>query len=418
MVAQNSHPDLAANARTDLDFDFLGQDANPSPIDPTDSHGTAVASIIAGVGNNGIGTTGIAYNADFVSMRYIPGDFDLDGFNQTDLTQAQAFGYRNDVIDIKNHSYGSGGRIAIRQSPIVIAALRDSILFGRDRLGVIHVKSSGNSGGPGFFPEFGSIPGQFDSATYDQLASSRYMITVGGLDENGSYYNPETGSVTSYPEAGPSVLIVAPTGSNPLIIGDDNSAGSGIWTADRTGDNGSNASPLLGGFEFDRDFFADINYTSRFNGTSASAPMVSGVVALMLEANPSLTYRDVQHILLRSARQTDQFDASWVTNPYTFYVLPIYNLASPDQGDQAGDLTNPITGVPIDEPLPGFGFDPDGFNIMLRQEFYADRLDSGEAYDQQLMFENGAGYTVSQAYGEYGELYGYAHGAHRRRLGG
>src|SRR5262249_12056459 len=53
----------------------------------------------------------------------------------------------------------------------------------------------------------------------------------------------------------------------------------------------------------------DPNYTSRFNGTSAAAPMVSGVIALMLQANPQLSYRDVQEILVRTSRQNAQFES-------------------------------------------------------------------------------------------------------------
>jgi subtilisin-like proprotein convertase family protein len=49
----------------------------------------------------------------------------------------------------------------------------------------------------------------------------------------------------------------------------------------------------------------DCSYTSQFNGTSSAAPMVSGVVALMLEANPDLTWRDVKHILASTAVQVD-----------------------------------------------------------------------------------------------------------------
>ncbi|MDO9527498.1 MAG: proprotein convertase P-domain-containing protein, partial [Gemmobacter sp.] len=45
-------------------------------------------------------------------------------------------------------------------------------------------------------------------------------------------------------------------------------------------------------------------YTSRFSGTSASAPVVSGVVALMLQAGPGLGWRDVQDILAASATLT------------------------------------------------------------------------------------------------------------------
>ena len=37
-------------------------------------------------------------------------------------------------------------------------------------------------------------------------------------------------------------------------------------------------------------------------GTSASAPMAAAIIALTLEANPSLTWRDVQHIMIRTSR--------------------------------------------------------------------------------------------------------------------
>ncbi len=414
---QTNHPDLAANMRTDIDFDFLGNDNNPSPLDPTDFHGTAVASLIAGVGNNGIGTTGVAYNAQLVSQRFIPGDFDLDGVFQTDFAYASALGYRNNDtspganngIDIKNLSIGLGGRAALRNSPLVISALRDGVVQGRGGLGVIYVKASGNSGGPDyFFPEYGSIPGAFDSAIYDDLGSTRYVITVGGVDHGGNYLNPEDGSVTSYPEAGPNVLVVAPTGNFPHVVGDITDAGSGIWTADRTGDNGANSSPTTGGFEFDRDFFPDTDYTSRFNGTSAATPIVSGVIALMLEANPTLTYRDIQHILLRSAKQNDQFDNSWIVNPYHHYVLPILtNEMGTLTGDE--DPVFPITAVPNDiTDIPGFGTGIE--QIENRAAFYEARIAAGERYDQPLLFENGAGYTVSEGYGRYGEMYGYAHG--------
>lgn len=52
-------------------------------------------------------------------------------------------------------------------------------------------------------------------------------------------------------------------------------------------------------------------YTDRFSGTSSSAPVVSGVIALMLQANSDLGWRDVQNILAASARLTGSaFDAT------------------------------------------------------------------------------------------------------------
>ncbi|WP_152986643.1 S8 family serine peptidase, partial [Pseudovibrio sp. POLY-S9] len=49
-------------------------------------------------------------------------------------------------------------------------------------------------------------------------------------------------------------------------------------------------------------------------GTSFAAPIVSGVVALMLEANPLLGWRDVQEILALSAKQVDDPSTEWSTN--------------------------------------------------------------------------------------------------------
>jgi len=51
-----------------------------------------------------------------------------------------------------------------------------------------------------------------------------------------------------------------------------------------------------------------------FGGTSAAAPLVSGVVALMLEANPELGWRDVRTILAKSAKKVDTAHPDWQVN--------------------------------------------------------------------------------------------------------
>jgi subtilisin family serine protease len=57
------------------------------------------------------------------------------------------------------------------------------------------------------------------------------------------------------------------------------------------------------------------NYTASFNGTSAAAPTASGVIALMLEANPKLTFWEVKYILAKTARRN-----ILVENPKPFCV--------------------------------------------------------------------------------------------------
>ena len=61
---------------------------------------------------------------------------------------------------------------------------------------------------------------------------------------------------------------------------------------------------------------------------------MSGVIALMLEANPNLTRRDVQEILVRSARQNTDLDESWITNLVPRPTPGIDSLRLPSCRDQ------------------------------------------------------------------------------------
>jgi subtilisin family serine protease len=62
---------------------------------------------------------------------------------------------------------------------------------------------------------------------------------------------------------------------------------------------------------------ATCNYYAGFNGTSSAAPTVSGVVALMLQANPQLTWRDVRHILASTSRRVNPASAAITSETLT-----------------------------------------------------------------------------------------------------
>ena len=352
---------------------------------------------------------------------------DIDGgFSDLSLENALLYALQNNV-DITNNSLGPGGRVAFPVDPTLLEILRDSVIYGRDGLGMINVYASGNDGAAGYFGQgFASI-GDWSSASYNPLVNSRYTIGVGGVDHDGLYANAD-GTFTSYPEAGPSVLVVAPTGSSILgatNIADDDGYGSGITTTDLVGDNGLNAAPLPNGFDFDRDFLPNPDYTSRMNGTSASTPMVSGVIALMLQANPNLTYRDVEEILVRSARQNAEFEyptsqgfgspfqseiplkTTWQTNqtgPFRnpdSYFNPLFDGFNFDTNPIADPSTEPVFNV--------VGFS--SFNNLLATDTNDSNRQFSSIYEPEpALFTNGAGYTVSQGYGIYGEQVGYAHG--------
>ena len=78
-----------------------------------------------------------------------------------------------------------------------------------------------------------------------------------------------------------------------------------ITTTDQVGANGLNdVTPDANSAE-PADYSVDpADFTNRMNGTSAATPMVTGIVALMLEANPDLGWRDVQNILANTAFHT------------------------------------------------------------------------------------------------------------------
>lgn len=392
---QTNHPDLSVNNNAGLGANFATG---------VGSHGTAVAGLIAANGNNNNGVVGVAYDASLVNI-------DIGTDQGLNLTSA-VLNYRNDVIDIYNLSLGEGvdGRLYQPLDPSLIFALRSAVLFGRPDengvpLGNIFVVASGNDGGTDFAGQGFATSGHWDSANYSGLVSSRYTIGVGAVNQESTYRSITDGTVTNYPEAGSSILVSAPTGSVGLEVGLDLGAGSGIWTTDLTGNNGYNSAG-----DIDGDFLDDTNYTSRFSGTSAATPMVSGVIALMLQANPNLTYRDVQEILVRSARQNNPTSESWQTNLFESWESPAVQVVPVDPMDP----TMGLKVIPGEDPFLRDDIDPNS-DIPLDPTrtigslFVLPPIDNYKLF-QLDRFDNGAGYTVSDARGDYAEEYGWGHG--------
>ncbi|MFW5761594.1 MAG: S8 family peptidase [Cyclobacteriaceae bacterium] len=143
----------------------------------------------------------------------------------------------------------------------IIQAINNARTQGRGGLGSIVVFSSGN-----FHPRPGFTG--FNGVAFP--ANVNGVITVGAIDRNGNIHN--------YSSRGTEMDLVAPSGGVP---GD-------VVTTDRMGDLGYN----------DGD---NPNYAFEFNGTSAAAPQVSGVAALMLSVNPNLTEAQVRTILQNTA---------------------------------------------------------------------------------------------------------------------
>jgi len=269
-----AHPDLVANVAATGHFDWNGNDTDPSPEvteDVEDDHGTAVAGVAAARGYNGIGVTGSAPLATLYGLRLISEP-------ATDLQEAQAMAHLKHTIEIKNNSWGPPddptelGEIG----PLTKAALEDAATTGRGGKGTLLTWAGGNGRRSG------------DQSNKDAYANSRFVIAVGAVTNNGAQ--------SGYSESGANVNVSAPS----------NGGTAGIVTTDLRGDDGYN---YLGAFGEP----ANRDYTNSFGGTSSATPLVSGVAALMLEANPELTVRDVKEIFLRSSVRLAPTSKDWVT---------------------------------------------------------------------------------------------------------
>ncbi len=278
-----NHLDLKDRYRSDHSYDFRDQDNDPRPINSTDSsehHGTAVAGIAVATAHNNIGGLGAAPGASFAALRLIPGLIE-------DWQEADALGYHPQDIQIYNNSWGPDNDGAIEfDAPSFLAqeAFKKGAASGRGGLGSIYVFAGGND------REIG------DRGDYDGYVSSIYTIGVGAVGADGK--------VAAYSEPAASLLISAPSGGK----------GPGIITTSSVVPN------LLN------------NHTRSFGGTSAAAPIVSGVIALMLEANPGLTWRDVQHILVRTASDVDTSSPGWAVNGAGHTVHHDYGHGRVDAG--------------------------------------------------------------------------------------
>lgn len=261
---QTGHPDLAPNVNTNIDWDFNYSDPNPNPGFSDDNHGTACAGLAAARGNNGLGVSGTAPEAQLVGLRLL-------SLEITDSDEADALNWSNNIIHIKSNSWGPDDDGSTLEGPGLLsaAALANACQLGRDGRGVLLFWSGGNGGA------------YDDDSNKDGYANSIYTIAVGATDKDGNQ--------TSYSEAGANLVICAPGGDV---------AGVGIWTTDRTGSAG----------------YSSGDYAGDFAGTSAACPIAAGVGALLLEANPLLGWRDVQEILIRSATRNDPANSWWRAN--------------------------------------------------------------------------------------------------------
>jgi subtilisin-like proprotein convertase family protein len=266
-----THGDLAG--RFDLSQSYDPRDALGSvsilPDAATaDTHGTWVSGVLGANGRNDFGIIGVAYDATLAGS-YIR-------FSGVSSTRAEIAGILSHQasLDVMNASWGFRTQFSDNFRDISYVDVRDAVqtlaTTGRGGLGTVTVFAAGND------RQYtaGSAVNDGDNTNYHSLTNARQIVTVAAVGQDGG--------VASFSTPGASVLVAA--------------AGVSIFTTDVM-DTNADAS----------DDFVSVS------GTSFAAPIVTGVIALMLEANPDLGYRDIQTILAATATRTGEA-SGWSEN--------------------------------------------------------------------------------------------------------
>ena len=261
---EHSHPDLKENYDPEASIDLNDKDSDPFPrydLFNSNKHGTRCAGQVSAAANNSECSVGIAFHSKVGGVRVLDGPI-------TDALEAKALSFNRNHIDIYSASWGPDDNGATVDGPGRLAsqALKDGVEKGRNGKGSIFVWASGNGGK------------YADNCNADGYTTSPFTLSVSSASENGKipwYSEPCSSSLASTYSSGSMRFRERK-----------------VTTTDLKG-----------------------KCTNQHTGTSASSPIAAGIIALALEVNPELNWRDVQHLVVRTARPRGQLEANdWSEN--------------------------------------------------------------------------------------------------------
>ena len=246
-----NHEDLTDNVNTSLNHDYADIG---SIFFPFAHHGTYVAGVIA-ARDNGLGVRGVAPRATIYGYNHL--------LDPTILSEIDAMTLNSALTAVSNNSWGHvEGPGLGHASSFWERAVDSGVGNGHGGKGVFYTWATGNGHQVG------------DNSNLDELANYYGVTAVCAVNDSDTR--------ASYSEIGANIWVCAPSGESTIAENRE------VVTTENS----------------DR-------YVYDFSGTSASTPIVSGVAALMRDANPNLTWRDLKLILATSARKNDTTNTGW-----------------------------------------------------------------------------------------------------------
>jgi len=272
-----THPDLGSSGKVVEPFDFTRNSNNPEP-GPNDWHGTACAGVAIGSAGNG-DIVGAIPNASFMPVRW--------GRNLADREIENWFGHVTDNgADIVSCSWGAAANV-FPLSTRARRAIEKCATDGRNGKGCVVVFAAGNDD-----RDVNNLPHSVDG-----FAIHPDVIAVAACNSRDSK--------SHYSNFGDEIWIAAPSSG---------AGGAGILTADVTGFIERNGERRYLGY-------APGDYTYDFGGTSSACPLVAGICALILSANPDLTAGEVKEVIRSTARRIgadDEYDDNGHSTSFGF----------------------------------------------------------------------------------------------------
>uniref|UniRef100_A0A4W5LVW8 Furin (paired basic amino acid cleaving enzyme) b n=1 Tax=Hucho hucho TaxID=62062 RepID=A0A4W5LVW8_9TELE len=276
---EKDHPDLATNYDPEASYDVNDGDSDPQPRYTQrneNRHGTRCAGEVAAAANNNVCGVGVAYNTKIGGVRMLDGEV-------TDMVEAHSLSLNSQHIHIYSASWGpeDDGKTVDGPAKLAKEAFLRGVTEGRGGLGSIFVWASGNGGR------------EKDSCNCDGYTNSIYTLSISSTTQYGM--------VPWYSEACSSTLATTFSSGNPNE--------KQIVTTDLRQ-----------------------KCTDSHTGTSASAPLAAGIIALALEANMNLTWRDMQHLVVRTSHPAHLSTDDWSTNGVGRRVSHSYGYGLLDAG--------------------------------------------------------------------------------------